>query len=101
MNTMLPIIIFMSVSSILGTQVLPAISKEKIALVSYIFGSVINISLNFIFIPKLGAIGAAIGTFFAEFIIMLVQFIYLHKFSFNKEIFISSGEVFIKYITSS
>lgn len=89
MNTMLPIIIFMSVSSILGTQVLPAISKEKIALVSYIFGSVINISLNFIFIPKLGAIGAAIGTFFAEFIIMLVQFIYLHKFSFNKEIFIT------------
>lgn len=80
MNIISPIVISIGIASITGSQILPAIHKEKISLLSYICGAIINVTLNFIFIPKFGATGAAIGTLFAETTVTLVQIVYLHKF---------------------
>ncbi len=97
MQIISPIIIFISFGSLIGVQILPAIGKEKIAFYSYIAGALTNITLNLIFIPKLGAFGAALGTVFAEFIVTLIQVIYIQKLLFNKELLIS----FLHSITGS
>lgn len=53
--------------------------KEKVVLKSEIVGALVNVFLNSLFIPKLGAEGAAIGTLVAEFSVLLVQVSYLKK----------------------
>ena len=88
MNIISPILLAIGISSITGTQVLPAIKKEKVTLTSYICGATLNVSLNFIFIPKLGATGAAIGTLFAETTVALIQLIYLRNY-LSKDLFIN------------
>lgn len=75
-----PIILAIGLGSITGSQILPSIGKEKYALFSYIIGATLNISLNAIFIPKMGAKGAAIGTVAAEFSVTIIQLIFLREF---------------------
>lgn len=42
-------------------------------------GAIANILMNFIFIPRIGALGAAIATTFSYWIVYLVSVYYLHK----------------------
>ena len=92
------VLIFISLSNLLGSQILPSINKEKFSMISFILAACTNIILNLIFIPKYGAIGAAIGTVFAEFICLFVQFIYLRKMFFNKLILINSFQTIFSSI---
>ena len=89
MQVMTPIVFIISIASITGTRMLPAMNKEKIALISYIFGATANIICNAIFIPIYGALGASIGTLIAESIVTIIQVIYLHQYIFTKDNFIS------------
>ncbi len=77
MRIMTPIIIFIALSNIIGTQIFPAMNKEKITLVTFTFGAIVNIALNLLLIPTKGAIGAAIGTLFAELTVCIIQLLYL------------------------
>ena len=92
MQIIAPIIFIISLGSLMGGQILPAFGKEKISLISYIGGAVTNVTINAILIPKLGAMGAAIGTVCAESAVTLIQLIYVRRFIFNKEIIISFFE---------
>ena len=89
MQIISPIIIITSLGSLIGAQILPSLGKEKISFYSYIAGAVTNITLNGIFIPKLGSLGAAIGTVCAEFIVTLIQCIYVRKLFSNKDYLIT------------
>ena len=89
MQVMTPIVFIISIASITGIRMLPAMNKEKLALISYITGAISNIICNAIFIPLYGALGAAIGTLIAESIVTGIQVIYLHQFIFTKDNFIS------------
>lgn len=89
MQVMTPIVFIISIASITGTRMLPAMNKEKIALISYITGAISNIICNAIFIPLYGALGAAIGTLIAESIVTGIQVIYLHQYIFTKDNLIS------------
>lgn len=89
MQVMTPIVFIISIASITGIRMLPAMNKEKLALISYITGAISNIICNAIFIPLYGALGAAIGTLVAESIVMGIQVIFLRHFIFNKDNFIS------------
>ena len=95
MQIISPIVIIISFGSLIGAQILPAIGKEKISFYSYIVGAITNISLNVIFIPKLGASGAAIGTVFAEFAVTLIQILYVRDFFKYKEYLITLFESII------
>ncbi len=83
------IIILTSLGSLIGAQILPSLGKEKISFYSYIAGAITNITLNAILIPKLGSLGAAIGTVCAEFIVTLIQCIYVRKLFSNKDYLIT------------
>jgi O-antigen/teichoic acid export membrane protein len=89
MQVMTPIVFIISIASITGIRMLPAMNKEKLALISYITGATANIICNAIFIPLYGALGAAIGTLIAESIVTGIQVIYLHQYIFTKDNFIS------------
>lgn len=95
MKIMTPIVFFIGITNIIGTQILPAIQNEKKSLLSYILGLTINFILNYLLIPKYGAIGAAYATFFAELITMIIQIFLVRKIFFKKEIFITLFQTII------
>ncbi|RKI21617.1 flippase [bacterium 1xD8-6] len=68
-----PTIIFISWASVIKTQYLIPLHRDKEFILSVGFGAIANLVFNIILIPKAGAQGAALGTFFAELIVMLYQ----------------------------
>lgn len=68
-------ILFVSLANVVRTQYLIPYSRDKEYIYSTIIGAALNLILNLIFIPKLGAMGACIGTIAAEFSVMLYQMI--------------------------
>lgn len=70
---------FMAFANILRTQYLIPSEKDRIYIVSVFLGAMVNLAMNIIFIPKLGSIGACIGTISAEFIVMAYQALKVRK----------------------
>lgn len=68
-----PTIIFISWASVIKTQYLIPIHRDKEFIISVCLGAITNLMLNTLLIPQAGAKGAAIGTFFAELSVMLYQ----------------------------
>lgn len=72
-------IIFIGLSNMTGIQVLIPLGKEKKVLISEIYGAIIDVILNFLLIPLIGASGAAVGTVAAEITVLLVQLYYIRE----------------------
>ena len=68
-----PVIVIVGMSNFLGVQLFMPLRKEKWTLYSNIAGAICNLTLNSIFIPKFGALGAAIGSLFAELAVTSCQ----------------------------
>ena len=76
-----PIIIFISVSNVLGTQYLLPTKQQKKFTISVVCGALTNLILNLIFIPKYASLGASISTVVAELVVTAVQLIIVKEFS--------------------
>lgn len=83
MQVIIPAVIAMGLTNILGIQVLVPTNREKCTLISVIIGAVVDLALCYILIPLLGASGAALGTLIAEFAVLIVQVYYLKDFLNN------------------
>lgn len=83
MQIIMPTLLFIGLSNILGIQILVPMGKEKVVLFSEIAGAVTDLILNYLFIPGYKAAGAAFATVIAEFVVLLVQFLYLRKEVFS------------------
>ena len=70
-----PVVVFISLTNLIGIQVLYPMDKVRIVILSVSGGAVANLLLNFILIPPFGATGAAISTLIAEFTVLLIQII--------------------------
>lgn len=68
-----PIIIFISLTNLIGIQVLYPYGKEDYVTYSTIGGAIINLILDIPLILLWGANGAAVSTVFAEFTVMIIQ----------------------------
>lgn len=77
LNCTTPIILFISISSAIGSQYLMSINKQNIHTIFVIIGSILNAVTNFILIPKFFALGAAIATVLAEGFIAIAEIIYV------------------------
>lgn len=77
MKIIMPTLVFIGLTNIMGTQMLVPLGKEKYVLYSEVTGALIDIILNMILIPKMAAVGAAIGTLVAEIIVCIVQYTFL------------------------
>ena len=79
MKIISPVILFIGLSNVIGTQYLIPTKKQKQFTISVTLGAVINFCLNMILIPKYWAVGASIGTIIAEFAVTFCQYIYVRK----------------------
>lgn len=66
MQIIIPTIVFIGLSNIIGIQVLTPLNKEKYLVVSVIVGAAVEVVLNAVFIPKMGAAGASVGMLATE-----------------------------------
>ena len=82
MKIISPIILFIGLSNVIGTQYLLPTKRQKEYTISVIAGSCINAVFNLILIPEYGAIGASIGTIIAELVVTGTQ-MYCTKNDFN------------------
>jgi len=73
MQIIMPTLIFIGVSNILGIQMLIPLGKEKIVLYSEIAGAAVDLIINALLIPRYASAGAAIGTVVAELVVVCFQ----------------------------
>lgn len=106
MKILAVLFIVMSIEKLLGT-ILIAYSKQNIYTKSVVVASIINITLNMIFILifRLEAIGVAIASVIAEFVAMLIQLFNLptcfHKYNivvFSKNYIMAGAVMFCALI---
>ena len=74
MQVIMPTLILIGMTNILGIQILVPTGREKIVLYSEIAGAVVDVIINALLIPSMRSTGAAIGTLVAEFVVLLVQY---------------------------
>lgn len=77
MQIIMPTLLFIGLTNILGIQMLVPMGKEKVVLYSEIAGAIIDVIINVLLIPRFASAGAAIGTLVAEFVVLVVQYIAL------------------------
>ncbi|MCI1956422.1 MAG: flippase [Oscillospiraceae bacterium] len=76
---MAPTIIFISWANVIRMQYLIPNKKDKIYVISVLLGAIINIIVNILLIPRMGAVGTAIGTLCAEASVMIYQTVMVRK----------------------
>ncbi|TCS76627.1 O-antigen/teichoic acid export membrane protein [Muricomes intestini] len=74
MQIIMPTLLLIGLTNIMGIQMLVPLGKENMVLYSEIAGAVTNLILNTLLIPRMAASGAAIGTLVAEVVVWLVQY---------------------------
>lgn len=77
MQILMPTLLFIGLTNIMGIQMLIPLGKENIVLYSEIAGAIVDLIINFLLIPKFSSTGAAIGTLIAEIIVWIVQYYFL------------------------
>jgi O-antigen/teichoic acid export membrane protein len=68
-----------SITNVLGRQYLLPTERDWLYTISLCIGAVVNVIINIILIPYMGAMGAAIGTVAAELSVLMAQSYMVHK----------------------
>jgi len=97
MQVLSPIVLFISISNITGTQYLISTKRQKEFTISVVTGAVVNFLFNLVFIYYFKSLGAAIATVIAELSVTLVQIYFVRKDFKLHEIFSLS----INYLIAS
>lgn len=74
MQIIMPTVLLIGITNVLGIQILVPLGKEVKVLYSEIAGALVDLVLNLLLIPRYGAAGAAVGTLAAEAAVLLVQY---------------------------
>jgi len=80
MQLMNPIILILSLSNFIGSQVFIPLNKEKLTIRAVTIAALVNFTLNFLLIPKYNAYGAAIATVTAEVCVCILQIFAARKY---------------------
>ena len=94
MMIVMPTLLFIGLTNIMGIQMLVPMGREDAVMISTFAGAIVDLILNARAIPILGASGAAIGTLVAEFVVLIVQLIYLRK----DVAFLYNGQSYLKLL---
>ena len=79
MIIIMPTLLIIGLTNIMGIQVLIPLGKEKKVLYSEVAGAVVDFVINMLLIPRMASAGAAIGTLIAECVVWFVQYYVLRK----------------------
>lgn len=83
MQIIMPTLIFMGITNVLGIQMMIPLGMEKQVLYSEIAGAVVDLLINLCLIPKMASAGAAIGTLGAEIVVFIWQYTVLKTVAKN------------------
>lgn len=83
MQIIMPTVLLIGITYQMGYEILIPLGRERTVLVSVAIGAGVDLILNLILIPHLGAAGAAIGTLAAEFTVLIVQVILLKGIAYD------------------
>ena len=101
MQIIAPTIVLSGLSNLLGIQVLTPLNREKQLVYSVVAGAVADLILNMVFIPEMGAAGAALGTLVAEAVVLMVQILYLKDLFFKIAKQVQYGKIVLALILAS
>lgn len=73
------LIMAIGLNNVSGVQYLIPVKKQNLFTKSVIIGAVFNFCMNFVLIPKFGAVGAIVSSVLAEILIIIVQAIDVRK----------------------
>ncbi len=73
MMVIMPTLLLIGLTNIMGIQILVPLGEELKVLYSEIAGAVANVIVNAVLIPRMQSTGAAIGTLVAETVVLIVQ----------------------------
>ena len=94
-----PLIIIIGLASVAGQSTLIPLKKQKAYSISIFSGVLVNVTFNLLLIPRLGALGAAIGTIMAESTVTTIQISVMRK---NLELIIfPNKKAIISYLVGS
>lgn len=79
MQIIMPTLLFIGLTNILGIQILVPMGREKTVLWSMIAGAAVDLVCNLLLIPRFAAAGAALSNMLAEAVVLLVQIIALRR----------------------
>lgn len=79
MIALAPTMIFQSWANVIRTQYLIPFKHDNVYVGSVVFGAVINFVINYLMIPKYGALGAVAGTIVAEASVAIIQTVVVRK----------------------
>ena len=79
MQIIMPTLLWIGLTNIMGIQMLVPLGREKIVLYSEVAGALVDLWVNVMLIPRMASAGAAIGTLAAEMVVWIVQFIALRS----------------------
>lgn len=74
-----PVVVFISWSSVLGTQYLLATGSERQFTISVSLGAIVDFMFNLILIKYFQSIGTAVSTLIAELTVTLIQFYFVNR----------------------
>lgn len=95
MMLLAPIIVLIGMSNVIGMQYLLPTKRQKEFTISVICGAITNFTINLFLIRRYGAVGAAISTLIAEFIVTSIQIIFVRDtFSLRRIISIMKPYLF-------
>ncbi len=83
----IPFLFVKSISDLIRSQYLIPVGKDKIYTWAIVIGSFTNVFTNFWLIQYLGSVGAVIGTFIAEVVILFVQLLGAKEMQFPRMVF--------------
>lgn len=75
----MPSLLFIGATYVIGIEVLIPTGKESIVLIASAVAAVVDMVINALLIPSLKSTGAAIGTLVAEAVVFIIQFVYMRK----------------------
>ncbi|XZL28419.1 flippase [Clostridium perfringens] len=85
-----PVLIIKGLSNTVRMQYLVPMEMEKLYTQSVVLGAIINLILNIVLIPKLGALGAVLGTLMAELVSCVLQLYGIRKKISLKKCYVNS-----------
>ncbi len=79
MQIIMPTLLLIGITNILGYQVLIPTGREKQVFYSVAAGAAVDFVINAALIPTMKSSGAAIGTLAAEFVVLVVQILFMKE----------------------
>ena len=98
MQIIMPTLLLIGMTNVMGIQILVPLGKEKLVLYSEIAGAVVDLVVNAVLIPQYASTGAAIGTLLAELVVWIVQLHAIKRIAGNLYQGIRMGSILVALV---